>query len=98
MNTSTTEHTGTVLIADDEESLRWILEQALTKRGHAVESVPDGTRAWAALESGRFDVALLDIRMPGLAGLDVLTRVRERNVDTLCIVMTAIYLAGKFPM
>ncbi|HWP64424.1 MAG TPA: sigma-54 dependent transcriptional regulator [Candidatus Limnocylindria bacterium] len=89
MTTSTTEHTGTILIADDEESLRWVLEQALVKRGHRVESVADGRSAWEALESGRFDVALLDIRMPGLAGLDVLTRVREREVDTLCIVMTA---------
>src|SRR5262245_46690041 len=89
MNTSTTEHTGNVLVADDEESLRWVLEQALAKRGHTVEAVADGTSAWAALESGRFDVALLDIRMPGLAGLDVLTRVRERGIDTLCIVMTA---------
>jgi DNA-binding NtrC family response regulator len=34
-------------------------------------------------------VALLDIRMPGLAGLDVLQRVREHGIDTLCIVMTA---------
>src|SRR5262245_37740047 len=89
MSTSTTDHTGTVLVADDEESLRWVLDQALRKRGHTVEAVADGTSAWTALESGRFDVALLDIRMPGIAGLDVLQRVRERGIDTLCIIMTA---------
>jgi two-component system nitrogen regulation response regulator GlnG len=89
MTTSTTDLTGSILVADDEESLRWVLEQTLAKRGHAVESVADGIRALAAIETGRFDVALLDIRMPGLAGLDVLQRVRQRGIDTLCIVMTA---------
>jgi len=89
MATSTPDLTGAILVADDEESLRWVLEQALAKRGHTVESVADGSRAWAALETGRFDVALLDIRMPGMAGLDVLQRARERGVDTLCIIMTA---------
>jgi len=89
MSTSTTDLTGTILVADDEESLRWVLEQALAKRGHTVESVPDGERALAALELGRFDIALLDIRMPGLTGLDVLQRVRDRGLGTLVIVMTA---------
>jgi two-component system nitrogen regulation response regulator GlnG len=89
MSTSTTDLTGAILIADDESSLRWVLEQALGKRGHAVESVATGDAALEALESGRFDVALLDIRMPGLHGLDVLQRARDRGVDTLCIVMTA---------
>jgi two-component system nitrogen regulation response regulator GlnG len=89
MTTSTADLTGTILVADDEESLRWILEQALKKHGHTVESVSDGSRAWAALETGRFDVALLDIRMPGVPGLDVLQRAREHGIDTLCIVMTA---------
>jgi two-component system nitrogen regulation response regulator GlnG len=87
--TSTTDLTGSILIADDEESLRWVLEQALAKRGHTVTSVADGAAAWTALEGARFDLALLDIRMPGLAGLDVLQRVRDRGIDTLCIVMTA---------
>jgi two-component system nitrogen regulation response regulator GlnG len=89
MTTSTPDLNGTILVADDEESLRWVLAQTLEKRGHTVESVGDGVRALTALESGRFDVALLDIRMPGLAGLDVLQRARERGLDTLCIVMTA---------
>jgi two-component system nitrogen regulation response regulator GlnG len=89
MSTSTTDLTGTILVADDEESLRWVLEQALLKRGHTVESVPDGERALAALETGRFDIALLDIRMPGLPGLDVLQRARDHGIGTLVIVMTA---------
>src|SRR5581483_8810600 len=76
-----TERPAHLLVADDEESIRWVLERACTQRGHAVTAVARGTQA--------FDVALIDIRMPDVSGLDVLTRAREERIDTLFIVMTA---------
>jgi two-component system nitrogen regulation response regulator GlnG len=81
--------TGRVLVADDEESIRWVLERSCTQQGHTVQVVASGSDALAALRTGNFDVALLDIRMPDLSGLDVLTRAREEHLDTLFIVMTA---------
>jgi two-component system nitrogen regulation response regulator GlnG len=54
-----------------------------------VRTVATGTQALEALKSARFDLALVDIRMPDLSGLDVLSRAREANIDTLFIVMTA---------
>jgi two-component system nitrogen regulation response regulator GlnG len=81
--------TGRVLVADDEESLRWVIQQALEAEGHEVVAVASGDEAWQALQSDDFDVAVLDIRMPGLAGLDVLSRVRDAGQQTLCLVMTA---------
>jgi len=80
---------GTILVADDEESIRWVLERACTQDGHTVVSVPSGAEALEALRGRDFDLALVDIRMPDVSGLDVLSRARHEGVDTLFIVMTA---------
>jgi two-component system nitrogen regulation response regulator GlnG len=80
---------GTILVADDEESIRWVLERACAQRGHTVVTVPSGAEALQALRGRPFDLALVDIRMPDVSGLDVLSRAREEGIDTLFIVMTA---------
>src|SRR5213594_6148 len=80
---------GSILVADDEESIRWVLERACTQHGHRVVAVASGTDALQALRSGTFDVALIDIKMPDLSGLEVLSRARAAEVDTLFIIMTA---------
>ncbi len=80
---------GAILVADDEESIRWVLERALVQGGHDVVTVGTGTEALGALRTRTFDVALIDIKMPDLSGLDVVSRAREDRVDTLFIVMTA---------
>ena len=89
MNPDISSRGGTLLVADDEESIRWVLERALGQRGHRVVSVGNGADALDALRTQDIDVALVDIRMPDLSGLDLLTRAREEGIDTLLIVMTA---------
>jgi two-component system, NtrC family, nitrogen regulation response regulator GlnG len=90
MTTETTEPTpGRILLADDEESIRWVLERACRQLGYAVETVADGTAALDRILQGGIDLALVDIRMPGLSGLDVLSRIREQHIDTLVIIITA---------
>ncbi|HLK11139.1 MAG TPA: sigma-54 dependent transcriptional regulator [Candidatus Binatia bacterium] len=84
-----TDRPANILVADDEESIRWVLERACAQRGHSVAAVASGAEALAALRARSFDVALIDIRMPDLSGLDVLVRAREERIDTLFIVMTA---------
>ena len=69
-----------VLVADDDEDQRFLLERLLEGADWAsfeVTSVPDGRAALAALRDRVFDVALLDLSMPGLDGLDVLEAVRD---------------------
>src|SRR5215510_11835633 len=80
---------ATILVADDEESIRWVLERALTQRGYTVRAVASGTAALEALKAGGMDVALVDIRMPDVSGLDVLQQARDRGIDTLFVIMTA---------
>src|SRR5437667_5275618 len=80
---------GVILVADDEESIRWVLERACAKDGHTVHAVGSGREALAALRERAYDVALIDIRMPDLSGLEVLSHAREDHIDTLFIIMTA---------
>jgi class 3 adenylate cyclase len=67
-----------LLVVDDNELNRDMLSRRLGARGFAVETAEDGARALQRLEQGGFDLVLLDVMMPGLSGIDVLQRVRER--------------------
>src|ERR1039458_7966057 len=62
-----------ILIADDDPAIRLVVRHRLEADGHRVEEAVDSSAALAALRSNRFDVALLDIIMPGTGGLDVLS-------------------------
>jgi len=77
-----------VLIAEDEEHLGAILEQFLLGRGYQVTVTRDGKSALAALRSEAYDVALLDIVMPELDGLEVLRTIREDAAHPEVIIIT----------
>jgi DNA-binding NtrC family response regulator len=77
-----------VLIAEDEEMLGNVLEQFLTSRGHDVVVVRDGRAALDALRRDSFDVALLDIVMPELDGLEVLRQVIDDPAPPQVIIIT----------
>jgi two-component system nitrogen regulation response regulator GlnG len=78
-----------ILVADDEPSIRWLLERILQQAGHSVTVVEDGAVAVARASAEPFDLAFLDVRMPGLDGLAALTQLRQAAPDTAVIVMTA---------
>jgi len=78
-----------ILIADDEDSLRWVLEKGLRGVGYDVTSVKDGEEAVRVFEAQPFDLVFLDVRMPGLDGLTALERIRDLRPDAYVVVMTA---------
>ena len=78
-----------ILVADDEESMRWVLSRALKKKGFTVDLARDGEEALRLIQSHPYDLAILDIKMPGLTGLELLDRVRELKSDLLTVIMTA---------
>ena len=82
-------NTGRILIADDEDSLRWVLEKGFRGAGHQVTAVKDGTAALREIEAEPFDLILLDVRMPGIDGLSLLKQVRARRPDAHVVIMTA---------
>jgi len=78
-----------VLVADDEPSIRFVLREVLEGAGHEVEEVADGQAALSALDTGAFDLAFVDIRMPELTGLEVLGRFRATGATTAIVIITA---------
>jgi DNA-binding response OmpR family regulator len=79
----------TILVVDDEEGIRYFLERFLTREGYQVITVPSGEAALACLTSTEFDVVLLDLKMKGIGGLDVLADLRQRWPATSVIILTA---------
>ena len=77
-----------VLFADDEKSLQEFMRSELPRLGHEVVVCPDGKAALKALEKSTFDAAILDLRMPGLSGIEVLEQIKQISPDTEAIVMT----------
>src|SRR5438445_329947 len=80
---------GRILIADDEDGLRWVLEKGFRGAGYQVTAVKDGTTALREAEAQPFDLILLDIRMPGIDGLALLGRIRGKRPDAQVVIMTA---------
>jgi two-component system nitrogen regulation response regulator GlnG len=78
-----------ILVADDEESMRWVLSKALKGKGISVDLAKDGDEALDMITRGSYDLAILDIKMPGLSGLDLLEKARELRNDLLFVIMTA---------
>lgn len=78
-----------ILVADDEESMRWVLSKALKRKGFTVDLAHDGRQALELIKDNCYDLAILDIKMPGISGLDLLDKVRELKSDLLVVIMTA---------
>ena len=78
-----------VLVIDDEPSLRHMLRLVLEREGYRVEEADGGEGALAKIAAGAFDVALCDIRMPGLDGLGFLRHLKERGLGLTVIMMSA---------
>ena len=78
-----------VLIAEDDPGLRMVMGKALASQGLEVEQTEDGREALRRLSGERFDVAIVDIKMPSLSGLDVLSAVSDLDEPPHVIVITA---------
>jgi DNA-binding NtrC family response regulator len=77
-----------VLIVDDERNLCLMLGQMLELAGHVVESAATGEAALELLDRNSFDVAFLDVRLPGMDGIKTLSRIRESHPSVGVIMMS----------
>lgn len=78
-----------VLVVDDEPAIRQIIAANLTRAGHSVALAGGGHEALKRLMKGDVDVALCDLNMPDLTGIDVIRQARSMGVETTFILMTA---------
>jgi two-component system nitrogen regulation response regulator GlnG len=82
-------HVARVLVADDEPSIRFVLRETLEEEGFDVVEVADGEAALEQLSTGDFQLGFVDIRMPGLTGLEVLERLSAGPSEPSIVIITA---------
>ena len=78
-----------ILIADDEVFIRQGLQEALEKPGFTIEAAADGYQARQHLDEMAYDLAIMDLRMPGPDGMELLEEIRDHHPDTQTIILTA---------
>jgi two-component system alkaline phosphatase synthesis response regulator PhoP len=78
-----------ILVVDDEGAIRYSISKTLQRVGYQVSAASSGEEALTMLESQEFDVVLTDIRMPGLTGVELLAKIKEKAPDSIVILMTA---------
>ena len=84
-----TENDIHILIADDEIFIREGLQEALHRPGFAIDTADDGHQAWNKIQTQPYDLVILDLRMPGPNGLELLDDIRDQFPDLLTIILTA---------
>ncbi len=77
-----------VLVVDDEQNIRLTLSALLSRAGYVVTAAATGEEAVALFDRQRFDLMLVDLQMPGINGIQVVEALRQRNLDTMVIVLT----------
>ena len=78
-----------VLVAEDDNGLRDVLARGLRENDYVVDAVPDGEEAIRFLRSYEYELAVLDWRMPGISGLEVVRWIRRQQRRTPVLLLTA---------
>jgi DNA-binding response OmpR family regulator len=78
-----------IMIVDDEEAIRLLYQEEFEDEGYEVVACEDGEEALEKFDKEKPDLVILDIAMPGMSGLDVLGKIKEKSPDTPVIMSTA---------
>ncbi|MEN9557338.1 MAG: Nitrogen regulation protein, partial [Planctomycetota bacterium] len=83
-----TSHSVNLLIVEDDPDFRETCARWMTRKGHTVASAANGSEALELCDRRSFDVAIVDMNMPGLTGLEVLERMKTAQIETEVIILT----------
>lgn len=78
----------TLLLVEDEDDFRETTARWMSRKGHAVAEAPNAQEALALLDRQHFDVAVVDMNMPGISGVELLQRMKADNIETEVIILT----------
>ena len=78
-----------ILVVDDDTGVRTVFSSILRKEGYRVTAVKNGYEAIKVIDEESFDLALVDLRMPGLDGIQVLEKIKSRRPQTRVIIYSA---------
>jgi two-component system nitrogen regulation response regulator NtrX len=79
---------ATILVIDDEKSIRNTLQEVLEYENHKVDQATNGSEGLELFDKGEYDIVLCDIKMPGMDGIEVLEKLHERNHDVPIIMIS----------
>src|ERR1039458_9853176 len=82
-----------ILVADDDEDIRYLLSTVLAGAGYDVNAASDGQQAWEALLHGHYDLLVTDNDMPRLTGIELIGRIRKEGMS-----LPVIIASGSFPV
>jgi len=77
-----------ILVVDDERSIRLGCQEILTKAGHQTDTAEDGFQGQSLIRADHYDLILLDLKMPGPSGLELLEEIRQIDPETVAIIIT----------
>lgn len=77
-----------ILVIDDEPGIREGCRRALTPHGYTVHTAENGEQGLQRVQSDDYDLALIDVMMPGISGIDLISRIHEQDPETVCIIIT----------
>ena len=83
--------TPRILVVDDEAHVRDVLKDFLERKGYVVSTASDGAEALSAVQKEKPQLVLLDVRMPGMDGLEALRRIRAADGTVGVIMLTAVH-------
>ncbi|BDG59088.1 response regulator [Caldinitratiruptor microaerophilus] len=78
-----------ILVVDDEKNIRLMMQECLEQAGYQVDSAVDGEHALEKIAARGYDLVLLDLRLPGMSGMEVLRQARGRRPDQPVVMITA---------
>lgn len=78
-----------ILIIDDEKNIRMTIKNCLSEQEYKVDVAINGEDGFEKLSTMNYDLALMDIKMPGISGLELLKKIRDADIKTAVIMMTA---------
>jgi two-component system response regulator (stage 0 sporulation protein F) len=78
-----------ILVVDDEANIRELYREEFEDMGYEVTAVADGAEALAAIDTAKFDLITLDMRMPDIDGIETLRKIKEKDVALPVIICTA---------
>ncbi|MDD5094977.1 MAG: response regulator [Dehalococcoidia bacterium] len=81
---------GSIIVVDDEQAVRDMISRALRKEGYSVVTAKDGYDALEKVSQAHFDLMFLDIRMPEISGLEVLSIMNAHHPATTVVMLTAV--------
>ncbi len=86
---------GKILIVEDEKDISDILEEMLTLFGYTVSAIGNGLEAWRLVSQKEFDLVLTDLRLPGIDGIELLTKMRLHGIKSPVLIISGVDLQSR---